>query len=164
MEMGARIKCQQGHDALGLWATCRCVWANDHFMFNHTCTAEAATCTSNAALVGSGEVMDTDRREFLSQQKQTYNHKNTNNNSTTTYNSNHSISLICGNFYKIPGVNSDLQYIVTTITAYPSAICPSVWKHLQSCGMNLHFLLFLTFTKYISRILFSIPRQQNPFS
>lgn len=89
-------------------------------MFNHTCTAEAATCTSNTALVGSGEMMDTDRREFLSQQKQTYNHNNTTNSS------NHSISLICGYLYMITVVNSDPQYIVTTITTYPSAICPSV--------------------------------------
>lgn len=89
-------------------------------MFNHTCTAEAATCTSNTALVGSGEMMDTDRRESLSQQKQTYNLNNTTNNS------NHSISLICGYLYMITVVNSDPQYIVTTITTYPSAICPSV--------------------------------------
>lgn len=116
-----RIKCQQQHDALGLWATCRCVRANHHFMFNHTCTAEAATCTSTTALVGLGEM----RREFLSQRKQTYNHNNSNNNSTTN-NSNHSISLICGYFYMNSVVNSDIQYIVTTITAYPSAICPSV--------------------------------------
>lgn len=94
-------------------------------MFNHTCTAEAATCTSNMALVGSGEMMDTGRREFFSQRKQTYNHNNSNNNSTTN-NSNHSISLTCGYFDMNSGVNSDLQYIVTTVTAYPSAICPSV--------------------------------------
>lgn len=142
--MVARAKCQQQHESVGLWAARRRVCK---------CTAGTAACTINT---GSGERMHTDGRHFLPQQQQNNNKKNDNKDDI--------ISAIWDYFNYLCNRHRCTVFTVTTIIF---SFCDlSIWikKYSYEVWICIFSSSFLTFTKYISSILFSIPRQQNPFS